>query len=87
LISQREQLWLKYLPKNAEFANHTRQEFAKMFSQYDLSGGQISLVIKNTAYKVATKKIPIFTKEDFIEHIKHEQSGNFDSEKKMGFGQ
>ncbi|TLD96074.1 ATP-binding protein [Helicobacter jaachi] len=84
--AQREALWLKLLPQHAHFGAHTREQLAHNLAQYDLSGGQINLVIKNTAYKVATKKEPIFTQEDFVAHIKAELSGNFDSTKSMGFG-
>ena len=83
---QREELWLKHLPKNAPFGSSTREEFAYILSEYDLSGGQIALIVKNTAYKVATKVQPIFAQEDFITQIKAELSGNFDGTKSMGFG-
>ena len=82
---QREELWLKYLPHNAPFGEATRESLAKALCEYDLSGGQIALVVKNTAYKVATKTKPIFTQADFITHIKAEMSSNFDSTKSMGF--
>lgn len=82
---QREALWLKYLPQNAEFSVDSKENLAKTLAEYDLSGGQIALVIKNTAYKVATKKDTIFTQDDFIAQIKAELSGNFDNNKPMGF--
>lgn len=82
---QREALWLKYLPQNAEFSVDSKENLAAALAEYDLSGGQIALVIKNTAYKVATKKESIFTQEDFITQIKAELSGNFDNNKPMGF--
>ncbi|TLD80072.1 ATP-binding protein [Helicobacter sp. MIT 05-5293] len=85
-FEQRVELWDKLLPQNAEFKALQRMELAKNLAQYDLSGGQINLVIKNTAYKVATKTKPIFTQEDFIKAIKDELSGNFDGTKSMGFG-
>lgn len=83
--AQREELWLKHLPKNAPFGSLTREHLAKALCEYDLSGGQITLIVKNTAYKVATKAQPIFTEEDFISQIKSELSGNFDGSKSMGF--
>lgn len=83
---QREELWLKHLPKNAPFGSITKEHLAKVLCEYDLSGGQIALIVKNTAYKVATKAKPIFTKEDFVNQIKLELRGNFDSVKSMGFG-
>ena len=54
-------------------------------ASYPLTGGQISLVIKNVAFLAATKQEPCLTREDFIEQIKKEQSGSFDTEKAMGF--
>lgn len=85
-IEQRKTLWEKYLPKNAKYdKGDTLKSLAESLSEYSLSGGQISLVIKNTAYKVATRDHPVFKKEDFIEEIKKEQSGSFDGEKNLGF--
>ena len=79
---QRRQLWKMMLPKNADFENSFNiDELVK----YPLTGGQISLVIKNTAYSVAVKENPIFTLEDFKIQIQKEQSGNFDNERLMGF--
>ncbi|PAF53138.1 AAA family ATPase [Helicobacter sp. 13S00482-2] len=85
-VDQRVTLWEKYLPKNAKYSkSNTIKSLALALSEYSLSGGQISLVIKNTAYKVATRNNPVFEKEDFIEEIKKEQSGSFDGEKNLGF--
>lgn len=85
-MEQRKILWEKYLPKNAKYdKSDTLKSIIESLSEYSLSGGQISLIIKNTAYKVATRDEPIFKKEDFIEEIKKEQSGSFDGEKNLGF--
>jgi hypothetical protein len=54
-------------------------------AEYSLTGGQISLIVKNTAYKVAVKEEPLFTMKDFFDEIEREKSGDFDSEKSMGF--
>lgn len=86
-FDQRILLWKKYLPKNAQYEKSLKIDLlANELSSYNLSGGQISLVIKNTAYKVAARDENIFYKQDFIEEIKKEQNGNFDGEKNMGFG-
>lgn len=87
---QRRRLWEKYLPKNATYevaqgANSSAESISKELASFSLSGAQIALVIKNTAYKVAIKENPIFTKEDFIEEIKRELSGDFDGSKSVGF--
>ncbi len=79
---QRRQLWQMMLPKNADFEDtFSVDELVK----YQLTGGQISLIIKNTAYSVAVKENPIFTLDEFKAQIQKEQSGNFDNERLMGF--
>ncbi len=57
----------------------------KELAKYSLTGGQINLIIKNTAYKVAVTDEPLFTLNDFVSEIKREKDANFDSEKSMGF--
>lgn len=79
---QRRQLWQTMLPKNADFEDTFNiDELVK----YPLTGGQISLIIKNTAYSVAVKDNPVFTLDEFKAQIQKEQSGNFDNERLMGF--
>ncbi len=81
-FTQRVELWNKMLPKVAlESENINIEELAKA----NLSGGQINVVIKNTAIKVAIKEEPIFENRDFTEEIKREIKGSFGEEKKMGF--
>ncbi len=84
--AQRQILWENHLPKNAKYEkSQTPKTLALALSSYDLSGAQIALVVKNTAYKVATRENPIFSKQDFIQEIKREISGNFGGEKSVGF--
>jgi len=81
-LKERRKLWKLKLPKNAEFEeNFDINKLAK----YDLTGAQIEIIIKNTALKVAVRKNPIFTIEDFIEEIEKEKLNAFDSEKELGF--
>jgi len=80
--SQRKRLWELMLPKEAPFEKNFD---LTVLSKYTLTGGQINLIIKNTAYKVAVRKNPVFTLEDFIKEIQREKDANFDSEKSMGF--
>ena len=80
--AQRLRLWELMLPKEAPFEENFD---IKKLSKYPLSGGQINLIVKNTAYKVAVKDEPLFKLEDFINEIQREKSGDFDSEKVMGF--
>ncbi len=79
---QRLKLWKLMLPTTAPYEDDIDLiELAK----YSLTGGQINLIIKNTAYKVAVKEKAIFSQKDFIEEILREKNANFDSEKSMGF--
>jgi hypothetical protein len=52
---------------------------------YSLTGGQINLIIKNTAYRVAVREKPLFSLADFEQEIKKEKDASFDGEKSMGF--
>ena len=80
--AQRIELWKKLLPSNLPIEKDFNiEELAK----YELTGGQIELVIKNTAYKIAISDEPLFRLEDFKEQITKEQKGQFDSETKVGF--
>ncbi|GMB91627.1 ATP-binding protein [Helicobacter ailurogastricus] len=86
-FEQRVQLWEKYLPKNAPYAPpESAKSLARQLAKHALSGGQIALVVKNTAYKVATYKNPLFSLEDFTSEIAKEKQGNFDGAKNIGFG-
>ena len=79
---QRVQLWQKLLPQNLPFeTGFDASELAK----HELTGGQIELIIKNTAYKLAVEEDPIFTVQSFEEQIAKEKRGEFDSENKVGF--
>jgi SpoVK/Ycf46/Vps4 family AAA+-type ATPase len=81
-FSQRLDLWRKLLPETAVYEeNFSIEELAK----YKLSGGQIKLVLKNCALKVAVKEEPIFLMQDFIDTIERETKGVFGEEKSMGF--
>jgi len=80
--AQRVKLWQKMLPQNAPYEEGFDVE---RLSQYDLSGGQINLIVKNCAYAVATQDEPLFTLSIFEQEIEKEKKGNFDSEKSMGF--
>ncbi|QKJ24517.1 ATP-binding protein [Poseidonibacter lekithochrous] len=79
---QRVTLWSKLLPEALPLAEDFDIE---KLAKHELTGGQIELVIKNTAYKIAISEEPIFKVEDFEEQITKEQKGQFDSENKVGF--
>jgi len=81
-LKQRIELWQKLLPETALYEeNFSIEELAK----YQLSGGQIKLVLKNCALRVAIKEEPIFCMEDFKNAIDREKEGLFGEEKSMGF--
>ncbi|MFH5297921.1 hypothetical protein, partial [Campylobacter jejuni] len=52
---------------------------------YELSGAQILMVVKNTALKVAVSKDGVFKMQDFIESIQKELNSSFDKSKIVGF--
>ena len=79
---QRMQLWQVLLPKTLPLDDDF--DIQKLV-KYPLTGGQIDMIIKNTAYKVAIKKEPIFTTQDFIQEIEKEQKSQFDKEIRAGF--
>lgn len=81
-LKQRLLLWRKILPENAVYEEDFEIE---KLAKYPLTGGQINVVIKNTALKVAVKEEPIFLLSDFESVIKKELSGAFGEEKSMGF--
>ncbi|WP_104749658.1 ATP-binding protein [Helicobacter cynogastricus] len=86
-FAQRVQLWQQYLPAHAPYAGgHTPESLANTLARHSLSGGQIALVVKNTACKVATYPHPTFTLEDFLAEIHKERQGNFEGAKNIGFG-
>ena len=93
-FAQRVRIWHKLLPresksiatrKNPNMAIYESGFDIKNLAKYALTGGQIKIVIKNTAYKVATKPKPIFCESDFTNEIKKELESSFENDKSMGF--
>ncbi len=81
-LKQRVELWQKLLPESAVYEeSFSIEELAK----HELSGGQIKLVLKNCALRVAIKEEPIFCMEDFVNAIKREKAGVFGEKNSMGF--
>lgn len=84
--TMRVALWEKFLPSNAPYDKGlSASKLAKKLAHYDLSGAQIALVVKNTAYQVAAQKQPVFKEADFVQMIAKEQKGGFDGQKSVGF--
>ena len=79
---QRKMLWEKLLPETLPF---DKDFDVNKLVKAKLTGGQIELIIKNTAYKLAILDEPIFTIEDFLEEIAKEEKSMFDKDKKVGF--
>ncbi|HEF2321034.1 TPA: ATP-binding protein, partial [Campylobacter jejuni] len=68
-FKDRLKIWEKFLPKKALF----EKDFdINILSNYELSGAQILMVVKNTALKVAVSKDGVFKIQDFIESIQKE---------------
>lgn len=81
-LKQRLTLWQNMLPQNADYEeNFSIEELAKA----ELTGGQIKVIIKNTALSVAVKELPIFSNEDFSIAINREKKGAFGEDKTVGF--
>lgn len=80
----RVKIWLMHFPKNAQFMESS-EIIANKLACFELTGGQIRLIIENTCYKVATRKNAIFSYNDFYEEVLKEQNGAFGNIKKMGF--
>ncbi len=81
-IKERKRLWKLKLPQNAQYEEGFD---LNALADFELTGAQIEVVIKNTALKVAMRKKPVFKTADFIEEIKKEKNSAFDTEKELGF--
>ncbi len=79
---QRLRLWQFMLPESADY---TEDFDVEVLSRYELTGGQINLIIKNTAYKVAVRDESLFSNQDFLEEIEKELGSSFEGSKSMGF--
>ncbi len=80
--NQRVELWKKLLPDALPLEEGFDIEKLK---KYPLTGGQIEMIIKNTAYKLAVNEEAVFNISDFIEEIEKEQKSQFDKDKTVGF--
>ncbi|EDP7680183.1 AAA family ATPase [Campylobacter jejuni] len=81
-FKDRLKIWEKFLPKKALFEKDFN---INILSNYELSGAQILMVVKNTALKVAVSKDGVFKMQDFIESIQKELNSSFDKSKIVGF--
>ncbi|RTJ15879.1 AAA family ATPase [Campylobacter jejuni] len=81
-FKDRLKIWEKFLPKKALFEKNFD---INILSNYELSGAQILMVVKNTALKVAVSQDGVFKMQDFIENIQKELNSSFDKSKIVGF--
>jgi SpoVK/Ycf46/Vps4 family AAA+-type ATPase len=80
---QRKRLWHFMLPENADYEEGFEvEELAK----HELTGGQINLIVRNTAYMVAVRDESVFSMQDFLGEIEKEMGTSFENDaKSMGF--
>ncbi|EAL6279300.1 ATP-binding protein [Campylobacter jejuni] len=81
-FKDRLKIWEKFLPKKALFEKDFN---INILSNYELSGAQILMVVKNTALKVAVSQDGVLKMQDFIESIQKELNSSFDKSKIVGF--
>ena len=81
-FKDRLKIWEKFLHKKALFEKDFN---INILSNYELSGAQILMVVKNTALKVAVSQDGVFKMQDFIESIQKELNSSFDKSKIVGF--
>ncbi|HDZ4961779.1 TPA: ATP-binding protein [Campylobacter jejuni] len=81
-FKDRLKIWEKFLPKKALFEKDFN---INILSNYELSGAQILMVVKNAALKVAVSQDGVFKMQDFIESIQKELNSSFDKSKIVGF--
>jgi len=55
-------------------------------AKHELTGGQINLIVRNTAYAVAVRDESVFSIQDFLNEIEKELGASFENDaKSMGF--
>ncbi|EMS8418685.1 ATP-binding protein [Campylobacter coli] len=81
-FKDRLKMWEKFLPRKASFE---KAFDVNLLANYELSGAQILMVVKNTALKVAVSQDGVFKMQDFIESIQKELNSSFDKSKIVGF--
>lgn len=81
-FKDRLKMWEKFLPRKVSFE---KAFDVNLLANYELSGAQILMVVKNTALKVAVTEDGVFKMQDFIESIQKELNSSFDKSKIVGF--
>lgn len=95
-FEEKLKIWKKLLPKNVEYEfkniktdiNEENNKFLNSLAKHNLSGGQIDIIIRNVAKKVAINNEEtnfIFKYEYFEIEINKEKEVSFEKEKEVGF--
>ena len=81
---ERLRLWQIHMPQNAPLSDNV--DISHLADRYDLSGGQIALIIRNAAAKAAMRGDRLCM-EDLVSACENEMMGNFDemAKQKIGF--
>lgn len=81
---ERFRLWQIHMPQNAPLSDDV--DIKNLADRYDLSGGQIALIIRNAAAKAAMRGDRLCM-EDLMSACENEMIGNFDdmAKQKIGF--
>jgi len=80
---ERLKIWKTKLPKNINLDKNVN---FNTLSNYELTGAQIELIVKNTLMKIAILEKNNILEKDFIEEIDKELNNSFDKkDRKLGF--
>jgi len=86
-VTEREKLWRLHLPD--KLPGKSNIDCRYLAESYEITGGQISLIVKNAAVQAATRPESerILTMTDLIYYCELEMGSNFEAHtKKIGFG-
>ncbi|OHD87995.1 MAG: hypothetical protein A2Y52_02225 [Sulfuricurvum sp. RIFCSPLOWO2_02_43_6] len=83
--AERFKLWQIHIPEKAPLSDDV--ELQRLADDYDLSGGQIAVVVQNAAARAAKRGDGAISMGDFIMACNEEMRGNFDerARSKVGF--
>lgn len=74
-LEERVKLWKALIPEKTPLAGDV--DLSILAKRFDLSGGQLTLVIRNAAIKAARRGTQL-CQQDFITTCEEEMAGNFD---------
>ncbi|MBI1823792.1 MAG: ATP-binding protein, partial [Nitrospirae bacterium] len=82
-LEERVKLWRALLPEKAPLSGDV--DLSILAKKYDLSGGQLALVIRSAAIGAARRGTEL-CQQDFISACEEEMAGNFDEKAKVKVG-